>query len=265
MPRGRHGPRRWWSAALGGCLIIGSACTAEQKPARLAATADSSVVALVDPSAQVAPLPDTAEASCDPPAGGIRITPTRVAGLPTAIGLLRLRALCSTTVRRDTSVEGHDDGRNAAVKIHYPGAEILVIYQREVGDPRDDFDGAWRVSGDSVRLPDSARLPATLGALRAYDSLGHIEPSDQEDTPRHSMAYLCRFPSLLVDVGEGARPPGLSEVRALKDSGSVGGSGADRSRVRGVSPQVLSTGARSVTAPTGPALISLPSTSSSHG
>ena len=144
-------------------------------------------------------------ASCDTPIGGVRVTGTRIAGLPVTTGLHRLRELCPNARREDP-----EDAPEEAIGmgIDFPGVRVRATFAASPADSADDSAPvSWAVSGDSIRFPDGRLVPRTLGALRQLDTLGLVEPSDSEFRPDDMLVHLCSYPDLLIVVAPGSTRP----------------------------------------------------------
>jgi hypothetical protein len=100
--------------------------------------------------------------------------------------------------------------QGVAWKFPFVGASVMAVqskhgYGESVHD--DEEPDLWIVEGDSIRLPDGALVPRTLGALRAKYGLTLVDQNTGGDDIDGLHARSCRFPYLLfaLSVNDTAR------------------------------------------------------------
>lgn len=158
---------------------------------------------------------------CPTPRTGIVVGPDNIAGLPTNATLGELKTVC---VAGDTTLYDEEVGwQTLAWRFPFVGAEVTAVQTRaSTYDYVVDsvVPDRWSIKGDSIRLPDGALLPATLGGLRT--KYGPVQSSGYRggDDYEGPTAFTCRFPYLafyMTDDGKPTVPDSARIVRVVLD------------------------------------------------
>ncbi|MFN8575119.1 MAG: hypothetical protein U0132_23905 [Gemmatimonadaceae bacterium] len=130
----------------------------------------------------------------------VRLDFDTFAGIPTSTPLGHLRRECPMA-RLDTV--GVGGTQPVALSLVAPGAVVSGVQTRydAHGDSIHSEEPAdlWVARGDSLRFPDGALIPTTVGALRMLDSVAVVIVDHGDDGPGSYVAR-CRYPHLALIV-----------------------------------------------------------------
>lgn len=144
---------------------------------------------------------------CARPTRGVIVSLDSVAGFSAHATLGTLRRQCGAG---DSALYDAVGWQGVAWTFPFAGARVMAVQSKHgFGESVHDEEAPdlWAVEGDSVRLPDGALVPRTLGALRSrygFAIVGENTGGDDFDGPG---ARSCRFPYLLfaLAVDDNAR------------------------------------------------------------
>jgi hypothetical protein len=145
-----------------------------------------------------------------------RLDSTLFAGLSITRNLAEVRGLCPQA-RVDTV--GVGGTQPIALTVAAPGVVISAVQTKyeAYGDTLHTSEQAdlWVAQGDSLRFPDGALIPRSVGAWRSIDSLGVIVV-DHGDDGTGSFLIRCKYPRLRAIVNNVWPPFAQSGVLSLR-------------------------------------------------
>jgi hypothetical protein len=152
------------------------------------------------PPAQVSPPAAPVATTCPVARGDLRLSSATAGGLPLTLTIAELRDLC-----RSARVDTVSIGGTTAVglTVTAPGAAISAVQTKydAYGDSLHAKERAdlWVALGDSLRFPDGALVPQTVGGFRKLDSVA-VVVVDHGDDGTGSYIVRCRYPFLRAIV-----------------------------------------------------------------